>query len=82
MDHSEPEVVVSLDQIYVEYNGVAYELVKKLYPHFIVYPVTRCTYSTLGLIRYYSFSFDVPKDSKIAKVAVQTANPKKTSGDS
>jgi hypothetical protein len=75
---------VSLDQINVEYNGVAYELVKKLYPQFIAFPVARCSYSTLGLVRYYSFSFDIRKDTKIAKVAVQTANPNKhaSSGDS
>jgi len=47
--------VVSLDQIYVDYNGVAFELVSKLYPQYIAFPVVGCSYAALGLIRYYSF---------------------------
>jgi len=68
--------VVSLDQIGVEYNGVALALAKKLYPEFSLFPVSRCSYSTLGLIRYYSILFNAPNVSNaLAKVAVPTADP-------
>lgn len=74
--------MVSLDQINVEYHGVAYGLAKKLYPQFSVFPVLGCSYSTLGLIRYYSISFDVPKETKVAKVAVQTTPTSKSAPSS
>ena len=69
--------MVSIDQIYMDYHGVAFELARKLYPQYIAFPVTGCSYAALGLIRYYSFSFNVQNDTQVAKVAVQTANPKK-----
>jgi hypothetical protein len=66
----------------VDYHGVAYTLAKKLYPQYSIFPVSGCSYSTLGLIRYYSISFDVPKETKVAKVAVQTTTTKPSSPSS
>lgn len=56
----------------VGYNAIALLRIRTLYPAFSTLPVHRCRYATLGLVRFYTFTFQINGKVHDAKTAVET----------
>jgi hypothetical protein len=66
LSYADPEVEVDLSLISYGYNSVALLKVRTLYPTFSKLPITRCRYSALGLVRFYTFTFDSSQEARTA----------------
>jgi hypothetical protein len=66
LSYADPEVEVDLSLISYGYNSIALLKVRTLYPTFSKLPITRCRYSALGLVRFYTFTFDSSQEARTA----------------
>lgn len=60
----------------IGYHAIAYLRIKTLYPAFSILPVHRCRYAALGLVRFYTFTFQIDGEGHEAKTAVETSDNK------
>jgi hypothetical protein len=74
--YATPFVTIDLTLLTTGYHGLAYSQVKALYPQYSPYPVSRCAYSTLGLLRFYNFHFTLDAaTTEEANTTIQTSAP-------
>lgn len=66
LNYAEPEVEVELSLLSFGYHSVALLKVRTLYPTFSRLPITRCRYSALGLVRFYTFTFESTQEARTA----------------
>lgn len=66
LNYAEPEVEVDLSLLSFGYHSIALLKVRTLYPSFTGLGITRCRYSALGLVRFYTFTFGSTQEARCA----------------
>lgn len=75
--YCDPEVEVKLVDIDAGWHGVAHGQFRALYPAFSLAPISRCSYSTLGITRFYTFTVTVNGAPQNVSTAIQVDDDSK-----